>query len=144
MLWKVLDGLRRSLDGSGLFGMALGSSGPGTVLDGFGRFWEVLEGCGWALVGLSTALDEALNAALERIWTALDGLDGFKICLAGSGMLWAALGSFEYQSGAYSQLTGCEKSCSDRCGEAYFAKSMFCIAEACSLAKIAKKRRNHW
>ena len=58
------------------------------VLDGFGRFWEALEGSGWAVAG-------ALNAALERIWTALDGLDGFERGLDGSGRLWAALGSFE-------------------------------------------------
>ena len=67
----------------------------GSVLDGFGRFSEALEGSAWSLAGLWTALDGALNAALERIWTALDGLDGFEICLAGSGSLWAALGSFE-------------------------------------------------
>ena len=67
----------------------------GSVLDGFGRFSEALEGSAWSLAGLWTALDGALNAALERIWTALDGLDGFKIGLAGSGRLWAALGSFE-------------------------------------------------
>ena len=93
MLWKVLDGLRRSLDGSGLFGLALGSSGVGS-----GRFWyfsEALEGSAWSLAGLWTALDGALNAALERIWTALDGLDGFEIGLDGSGSFWAALGSFE-------------------------------------------------
>ena len=56
---------------------------------------ETLEGSGWALAGLWAALDWALNAALERIWTALDGLDGFEIGLDGSGSLWAALGSFE-------------------------------------------------
>ena len=90
MLWKVLDGLRRSLDGSGLFGKALGSSG-----DGSGPFWAFLGSSGWALAGLWTALDGALNAALERIWTALDGLDGFERGLDGSGRLWAASGSFE-------------------------------------------------
>ena len=94
MLWKVLDGPRRSLDGSGMFAKAFWEA-LGSVLDGFGRFWEALEGCGWVLAGLWTALDGALNAALERIWTALDGLDGFEIGLDGSGSLWAALGSFE-------------------------------------------------
>ena len=90
MLWKVLDGLRRSLDGSGMFAKAFGKL--------WGRFWTVLGVSGklwWSLAGLWTALDGALNAALERIWTALDGLDGFEIGLDGSGSLWAALGSFE-------------------------------------------------
>ena len=94
MLWNVLDGLLRSLDGSGLFGKASGSSGVGSGR-GFRRFWEALEDSGWALAGLWTALDGALNPALERIWTALDGLDGFERGLDGSGRLWAALGSFE-------------------------------------------------
>ena len=87
MLWKVLDGLRRSLDGSGLFGKAL--SGVGS-----GRFWVYLGSFGRHLMGGGRAY-EALNAALERIWTALDGLDGFEIGLDGSGRLWAALGSFK-------------------------------------------------
>ena len=56
MLWKVLDGLRRSLDGSGLFGKALGSSEVGSgrfwsFLGRFVRLWmgagEALDGFGW-------------------------------------------------------------------------------------------------
>ena len=100
LFWHVVEGSGRAPQISGRlwlvregFGKALGSSGVGS--DGFGRFWKALGGSGWALSGLWAALDGALNAALERIWTALDGLDGFKIGLAGSGRLWAALGSFE-------------------------------------------------
>ena len=86
--------------GSADLWMALACSGRleeavGSVLDGFGRFSEALEGSAWSLAGLWTALDGALNAALERIWTALHGLDGFEIGLNGSGRLWTALGSFE-------------------------------------------------
>ena len=53
MLWKVLDGLRRSLDGSGLFGNASGSSevGSGWFLGSFVRLWmgagRALDGFGW-------------------------------------------------------------------------------------------------
>ena len=97
LFWHVVEGSGRAPQISGRlwhvregFWEALGS-----VLDGFGRFSEALEGSAWSLARLWTALDGALNAALERIWTALDGLDGFKIGLAGSGRLWAALGSFE-------------------------------------------------
>ena len=52
MLWKVLDGLRRSLDGSGLFGKALGSSGVGS-----GRFWAFLGSSGRLWMGAGRALD---------------------------------------------------------------------------------------
>ena len=45
--------------------------GAGRALDGFGWGSECIPG------------------------TDLDGLDGFEIGLDGSGMLWAALGSFE-------------------------------------------------
>ena len=74
-LWLVREALGSSGVGSGKFGAFLGSSG---------RLW----------MGGGRAYG-ALNAALERIWTALDGLDGFEIGLDGSGSLWAALGSFE-------------------------------------------------
>ena len=52
MLWKVLDGLRRSLDGSGLFGKALGSSEVGS-----GRFWAFLGRSGRPCMGASKASD---------------------------------------------------------------------------------------
>ena len=73
-LWHVCEGFWEAL---------------GSVLDGFCRFWEALEGSVWAVAGLWTALAGALNAALEQIWTALDGLDGFERGLDGSGRLWA-------------------------------------------------------
>ena len=53
MLWKVLDGRRRSLDGSGLFGMALGSAGVGSE-----RFWAFLV----SFVRLSMGAGRALGS----------------------------------------------------------------------------------
>jgi hypothetical protein len=62
--------------------------------------------------------EEVLGSSGRR-WTALDGLE-----------------SFEWQPGACSQLAENQKSCSYRWWEAYFVKSMLCIAEACSFAKV--------
>ena len=87
MLWKVLDGLSKSLDGCGLFGKVL--SGVGS-----GWFWAFLGSSGRLWMGGGRAYG-ALNATLERIWMALDGFDRFERGLGGCGRLWAALGSFE-------------------------------------------------
>ena len=84
-LWEGSAGLWAALARSGRLWEALGS-----VLDGSGRVWEALEGSGWALAGLWTALDGVLEAALERIWKAQDGLDGFGRGLDSSGRLWTA------------------------------------------------------
>ena len=141
LLWQVMERSGRAPQVSGRLWL---------VLEGFrklwGRFWAVLgvsgklwRGSGWALARLWTALDGALEAALERIWKALDGFDGFGRGLDSSGRLWTALDgleSFGWQPGACSQLAECRKSCSHHWWGACFVKSIVCIAEACSLAKI--------
>ena len=132
--WAGSAGLWAALARSGRLWEALRS-----VLDGSGRVWEALEGSGWALAGLWTALDGVLEASLERIWKALDGFDGFGSGLDSSARLWTALDgleSFGWQPGACSQLAECRKSCSYQWWEAYFVKSMFYIAEACSFANM--------
>ena len=109
------------------------------VFLGLSKVLDGLESSGWHLARLWTALDGALEAALERIWKALDSFDGFGRGLDSSGRLWTALNgleSFGWQPGACSQLAECRKSCSYHWWGAYFVKSMFYIAEACSLAKI--------
>ena len=53
-----------------------------------GKLWR---GSAWDLPELWAALDGALEAALERIWTALDGFDEFGRGLGSSGRLWTAL-----------------------------------------------------
>ena len=69
-----------------------------------GKLWK---GSGWAVAKLWTALDGVLEAALERIWKALDGFGGFRRGLDSSGRLWTALDgleSFGWQPGVCSQL----------------------------------------
>ena len=97
----------RSARALGGIGRGFGSS-SGADLDGSGRFLMTSEEV-WAL----------MDGSGQR-WTALDGL-----------------GSFEWQPGACSQLAESRKSCSYQWWEAYFVKSMLCIAEACSFAKVS-------
>ena len=104
-----------------------------------GKFWRE---SAWELPELWAALGGALEAALERIWTALDGFDEFGRGLGSSGLFWTALdwsgrlGKLLMAPGACSQLAESRKSCSYQWWEAYFVKSMLCIAEACSFAKV--------
>ena len=56
-----------------------------------GKLWR---DSAWDLPELWAALDGALEAALERIWKALDGFDGFGRGLDSSGRLWTALDGF--------------------------------------------------
>ena len=93
------------------FGLA-GYEGSGRAPQVSGRLWLVLEGLGklwgrfwtalgvsgelwmdsaWDLPGLWATLDGALEAALERIWTALDVFDEFGRGLGSCGRLWTAL-----------------------------------------------------
>ena len=100
LFWHVVEGSGRAPQISGRLWLVREGFGKlwgrfWTVLGVSGKLWKAVDGCGWALVGLWTALDWALNAALERIWKVLYGLDGFGKGLDGSGRLWAALGSFE-------------------------------------------------
>ena len=53
-----------------------------------GKLWR---DSAWDLPELWAALDGALEAALERIWTALDGFDEFGRGLGSSGLFWTAL-----------------------------------------------------
>ena len=144
LLWQVMDGSERAPQVSGRLWL---------VLEGFGklwgRFWTVLGVSGKLWMGSTWAL-AMLEAALERIWKALDGFDGFGRSLDSSARLLTALDgleSFGWQPGACSQLAECRKSCSYQWWDAYFDKSMFCIAEACSLVKIIDFQKYwyiHW
>ena len=79
LLWQVMERSGRAPQVSGRLWLVLGG-----FRKLWGRFWIVLgvsgklwNGSGWALAMLWTALDGALEAALERIWKALDGFDEF-------------------------------------------------------------------
>ena len=76
-----------------------------------GKLWR---GSAWDLPELWAALDGALEAALERIWKALDGFDGFRIGLDSSGRLWTVLDGSgrlgKLWMAAWSLLAACRKS----------------------------------
>ena len=105
----------------------LGSSGGALrgTCQSFGRHW--------------TGPWKQLWSGSGRLWTVLMNSEDVWAVLDGSGRRWTVLdglGSFEWQPGACSQLAESRKSCSYQWWEAYFVKSMLCIAEACSFAKV--------
>ena len=90
LFWQVMEGSGRAPQVSGRLWLVL--EGLGKL---WGRFWTALGVSGelwmdsaWDLPGLWATLDGALEAALERIWTALDGFDEFG---RGLGQFWTAL-----------------------------------------------------
>ena len=78
-----------------------------------------------------------------RLWTALTGSKEVWTVLEGSGRLWEASNSSRKLARSLRDVRNDAPTDGGK-SEAHFAKSMFFIAEACSLANIAKSRRNHW
>ena len=97
LLWQVMERSGRAPQVSGRLWLV-----PRRFRKLGGRFWIVLgvlgklwNGFGWALAMPWAALDGALEAALDRIWKALDSFDGFGRGPDNCGHHWIALDGLE-------------------------------------------------